>query len=285
MFGGAGLLTAAMPMDALRALQSLPPSPRMPVLFLGHGSPMNAIGDNAFTRGFAAVAADMPRPAAVLCISAHWYTRGTRVMVNPHPRTIHDFYGFPQALHEVNYPAPGMPLLAEETLRLLHPAPVMPDAEWGLDHGAWSVLIHLFPKADIPVVQLSLDAELSPQRHFELAAQLAPLRDRGVLIVGSGNIVHNLSLADFSRLDEAGYGYDWAAEARAQINGMLISGDNRSLVDYARKGKAWQLAIPTPDHFLPLLYATALRSDGERISLFNDELLAGSLSMTSVRIG
>ena len=272
----------------LRALEQLAdglaPTPKMPVLFLGHGSPMNAVEENQFVSGFRNAAKSIPRPSAILCVSAHWYTRGTKVTAMANPRTIHDFGGFPQALFDVQYPAPGKPELAKETQQILLPTSVELDHEWGLDHGTWSVVKHLYPNADIPVLQLSIDYTKPPQFHFDLAKQLSALREKGVLIIGSGNIIHNLRLVDFRNMDKDNYGYDWAVEANHIVHNHLQSGHYKALIDYQNLGKAVQLAIPTPDHYLPLLYVLGLQGKNESISLFNDKLLAGSLSMTSVKI-
>jgi 4,5-DOPA dioxygenase extradiol len=266
-------------------VDAMPLTPSMPMLFLGHGSPMNAIEENQFVRGFRHQALSLPKPKAILCISAHWFTKGTMVTSMEYPKTIHDFGGFPKELFEVQYPAPGSPQVANETIEALSPLTVKSDLNWGLDHGAWSVLIHLFPKADIPVVQLSLDYTQGPSYHFELAKRLKSLREKGILIVGSGNLIHNLGLADFGAIDKVGYGYDWAIESRSKMNDLLVKGNFNPLVNYTQLGKAVQMAIPTPDHYLPLLYILGLKHPSESLSLFNDELLAGSLSMTSVRIG
>ena len=256
----------------------------MPVLFLGHGSPMNAIEENEFVEGFRNVAKDLPKPNAILCISAHWFTRGTKVTAMQMPQTIHDFGGFPQELFEVHYPANGSPELANITKDLLNPTLVELDEKWGLDHGAWSVLKHLYPNADVPVIQMSIDYTQSAQYHFELAKKLQSLRNKGILIIGSGNIIHNLRLVDFANFNKVDYGFDWAIEARAKSNAFLLDGNFQALIDYEKQSKAFQLAIPTPDHYLPLIYAVGLKNANEEISLFNDKLLAGSLSMTSVKI-
>lgn len=263
---------------------SLPNTERMPVLFLGHGSPMNAIEENEFVAGFRNTAKTLPKPAAIICISAHWFTNGTKVTAMELPQTIHDFGGFPQALFDVQYPAKGNPRLAEATKLLLEPTIVALDEKWGLDHGAWSVLRHLYPNADIPVIQLSIDYTKPPQYHFELAQKLNKLRNKGILIVGSGNIVHNLRLVDFHNFHKDDYGFDWAIEARSVINNCLLAGDFQSLIDYEKQSSALKLAIPSPDHYLPLIYTLGLKQKNENLSLFNDKLLAGSLSMTSVKI-
>jgi 4,5-DOPA dioxygenase extradiol len=279
------LIPQDMNLSALEQLaDSLASTPKMPVLFLGHGSPMNAIEENQFVTGFRNAAKSIPKPSAILCVSAHWYTRGTKVTAMPTPLTIHDFGGFPQALFDVQYPAPGKPELASETQQILLPTPVELDHEWGLDHGTWSVVKHLYPKADIPVLQLSIDYTKPPQFHFDLAKQLSALREKGVLIIGSGNIIHNLRLVDFQNMNKDNYGYDWAIEANHIFHNHLQTGNYKALIDYQNLGKAVQLAIPTPDHYLPLLYVLGLQGKGESISLFNDKLQAGSLSMTSVKI-
>jgi 4,5-DOPA dioxygenase extradiol len=257
---------------------------KMPVLFLGHGSPMNAIEENQFVAGFRNLAKTLPQPNAILCISAHWFTNGTKVTSMQMPRTIHDFGGFPQALFDVQYPAKGSPELAAETKKILEPVLVDLDEHWGLDHGAWSVIKHLYPQANVPVIQLSIDYTKSGQYHFELAQKLQSLRHKGVLIIGSGNIVHNLRLVDFRNFDKDNYGFDWAIEARETINNYLSDGNFQPLIDFEKMNKAIQLAIPTPDHYLPLLYTLGLKEKSEDLSLFNDKLLAGSLSMTSVKI-
>lgn len=261
------------------------PTDKMPVLFLGHGSPMNAIEENEFVSGFRKAAAAVPKPNAILCISAHWFTRGTKVTAMVQPRTIHDFGGFPQELFDVQYPAKGSPELAQETQEILKPLSVEADHQWGLDHGAWSVLIHMYPKADIPVIQLSIDYTKGPEYHYALAQQLQVLRSRGILIVGSGNIVHNLGLVDFRNMNRDNYGFDWAIESRNKINHWLLDGNMDPLLQYQKQGTAVQLAIPTPDHYLPLIYTLGLKDKKENLSLFNDKMVGGSLSMTSVRIG
>lgn len=257
----------------------------MPVLFLGHGSPMNAIEENQFVQGFRDAAKQIPKPNAILCVSAHWYTEGTFVTAMVMPKTIHDFYGFPKELSEVQYPAPGNPPLAKETAELLAPAIVEEDHNWGLDHGAWSVIKHMYPEADIPVIQLSIDYRKPPQYHFELAQKLSKLREKGILIIGSGNIIHNLRMIDWRNIDTIGTGWDWAIEAREKTNNWLLDGNFQNLIDYRTMGTELQYAIPTPDHFLPLIYTLGLKEKSENLSLFNDELIGGSLSMTSVRMG
>ncbi len=261
-----------------------PKSERMPVLFLGHGSPMNAIEENEFVLGFKNIAKTLPKPNAILCISAHWFTNGTKVTAMEIPKTIHDFGGFPKELFEVQYPAKGSPILAKETKEILMPTKVELDEQWGLDHGAWSVIKHLYPDANIPVIQLSIDYTKPASYHFDLAEKLNALRNQGILIIGSGNIVHNLALIDFPNFDKDNYGFDWAIEARQTINNYLLTDNFNPLIHYEKLGKAIELAIPSPDHYLPLIYSIGLKQKGETISLFNDKLLAGSLSMTSFKI-
>ncbi len=280
-------LTAAMnKLQDLNSLSSsLPKTEKMPVLFLGHGSPMNAIEENEFVAGFRNAAKSIPKPSVILCISAHWYTKGTKVTAMEMPPTIHDFGGFPQELFNVQYPAPGSPELATKTKELLLPTEVELDDKWGLDHGAWSVIKHMYPEANIPVIQLSIDYTKPPEYHFKLAQQLQTLRHKGVLIIGSGNIVHNLHLVDFRNLHVDNYGFDWAIEAHEKVNNWLLDGNYNPLFNYQEQGKALQLAVPTPDHYLPLLYTLGLKNNKDELSLFNDKLLGGSLSMTSVKIG
>ncbi len=259
-------------------------TPKMPVLFLGHGSPMNAIEDNQFVQGFKKMAGKIPKPEAILCISAHWYIKGTKITGMEKPRVIYDFYGFPEELYKVKYPASGSPVLAQTVQELVKPTQTIIDQEWGLDHGAWTVLKYFFPKADVPVIQMSIDQNLSTKEHFELGKKLSSLRNKGVLIVGSGNIVHNLSLVDFNNFHKDNFGYDWAIEARAQINDCILNENYNPLFQYKSFSKAFQYAIPTPEHFLPIMYILALKEKNETIHLFNDKLLAGSLSMTSLYI-
>lgn len=257
----------------------------MPVLFLGHGSPMNAIEENEFVAGFRNIGQELEKPNAILCISAHWETKGTFVTAMEKPRTIHDFGGFPQQLFDVQYPAPGSPDLANETKKIITKTEIGLDEKWGLDHGAWSVVKHLYPNADVPIIQMSLDYTKSPKYHYELAKELAALRKKGVLIIGSGNMVHNLGKIAWSKINEDDYAYDWAREANDKMKQYILSGNHQPLIDYSAQGKAFELAIPTPDHYLPLLYTLALKTEKENISLFNDKAVAGSLTMTSVKIG
>lgn len=257
---------------------------RMPVLFLGHGSPMNAIEENEFVQGFRKIGKEIPKPNAVLVVSAHWETKGTFVTAMEKPKTIHDFGGFPEELYQVQYPAAGSPELAKEIKDLVNKTEVGLDDKWGLDHGAWSVVKHLYPDADVPVIQLSLDYQNPPQYHYELAKELAPLRNKGALIIGSGNMVHNLRMVDWRRLNEANYSYDWATEASEKIKKSILSDDHKKLINYQSQGKEFNLAIPTPEHYLPLLYSLALKQENEMISLFNDKAVGGSLTMTSLKI-
>ncbi len=257
---------------------------KMPVLFLGHGSPMNAIEENEFVQGFRNIGKEIQKPNAILCISAHWETRGTFVTAMQHPRTIHDFGGFPQALFDVQYPAPGSPELAQETKKLITSTEVGLDDKWGLDHGAWSVIKHLYPDANIPVIQMSIDYTQPARYHYELAKQIHSFRHKGVLIIGSGNMVHNLRMVAWNKLNEV-YAFDWAAEASEKMKQYILEGNYQPLIDFKSQGKAFDLAIPTPEHYLPLLYTLALKDKNESISLFNDKPVAGSLTMTSVGIG
>jgi 4,5-DOPA dioxygenase extradiol len=276
----AGMATLA---SAHAALASLAPRDRrMPALFVGHGSPMNAIADTPWARRWAEVGARLDRPSAIVCVSAHWETPGVRVTAMREPRTIHDFSGFPDALHSAVYPAPGSPELARATAETVKSAMVGLDWSWGLDHGTWSVLARMFPKADVPVVQLSLDETQGAAAHWALARELRPLRDRGVLVIGSGNIVHNLRRAD-RRLGDAGF--DWALEFDAKITALIDAGDHRGLIEYERLGRAAQLSVPTREHYLPLLYALGARHDAEPIAYFNDGPTMGSISMRSLIVG
>ena len=257
---------------------------QMPVLFVGHGSPMNAIEENEFVQGWREVAKTLPEPNAILCVSAHWETRGTSVTVMKKPKTIHDFGGFPQELFDVQYPAPGSPELAEEARRSIKKTEIGLDEKWGLDHGCWSVLRRMFPAANIPVIQMSLDYSQPAQYHYELAEELSPLRKKGILIIGSGNMVHNLRLINWDKMNEPGFGYDWAIEANEKMKKYILSNDHQSLINYRAQDKAFNLAIPTPEHFLPLLYALALKEENEKIEIFNDKPVMGSLTMTSLKI-
>ena len=260
-------------------------SDRLPVLFIGHGSPMNAVEDNEFNRAWVSLGNSLPRPRAVLCISAHWETSGPRVTVMQHPRTIHDFSGFPKELYDIRYPVPGSPEVARETADVVTEAEIVFDDQWGLDHGCWSVLKSLFPNADVPVVQFSLDHYRSPQQHYDLAKNLSSLRKKGILIIGSGNMVHNLGRVAWDKMNEPEYGYDWALEARSGMKELIFNGDHNRLIGYHQQGEAFKLAIPTAEHFLPLLYVLALQENGEEVTLFSDKVVMGSVAMTSLVIG
>lgn len=255
----------------------------MPAIFFGHGNPMNAITDNAYSRAWAEIGRGLPRPRAVLAVSAHWYLPGTAVTAAQSPRTIHDFGGFPKELYEVQYPAPGSPELARRVQELLSPTQVALDQRWGLDHGTWSVLCHLFPQADVPVVQLSLDETQPPEFHYELGKRLTGLRDEGVLVMGSGNLVHNLHTYAWGghRVEP----FDWAVRFEARAREALLAGDDRTLVAYESLGRDATLSIPTPDHYLPLLYVTATRREGEPVSFPVEGVDGGSVSMLAIRIG
>ncbi len=258
---------------------------RMPVLFVGHGSPMNAIEENEFVQAWQNLGKTLPRPKAILVVSAHWETKGTFVTAVPKPQTIHDFGGFPKALFDVQYPAPGSPELANEAKRIVTKTTVGLDEKWGLDHGAWSVIRPMYPNADIPVIELSLDYSQGPQYHYDLAKQLAALRNKGVLIIGSGNLVHNLRMVAWDKMNEPEYGFDWAIQANDKFKQLIKSGNHKELINYTSLGREVQLAVPTPDHYLPLLYTLALKEEKEAVSVFNDKAVMGSLTMTSLRIG
>lgn len=274
----------AMKLNELRNIsQVFSKTEKMPVLFLGHGSPMNAIEENEFVIGFRNLATTIPKPNAILCVSAHWETKGTFVTAMQIPKTIHDFGGFPEELFKVEYPAPGSPELAKETKSIITKTEVILDEKWGLDHGAWSVIKHLYPNADIPVIQMSLDYSQSPQYHYELAKELKTLREKGVLIIGSGNMVHNLGMVEWKRLNET-FAYDWAIEANEKMKQFILEDNHQPLIDYSKQGKSFQLAIPSPDHYLPLLYTLALKEKNEKVSIFNDKAVAGALTMTSIKI-
>jgi len=257
----------------------------MPVLFIGHGSPMNGIEDTAFSRRWTQMAKEIPTPSAVLVVSAHWFTQGTKITAMDFPETIHDFGGFPPALFAVQYPAPGNPILAKETASLIHSAKVELDHDWGLDHGTWTVVRHMYPEAKIPVLQLSIDYSKGPQYHYDLARELSALRKKGVLIIGSGNMVHNLRMVAWDKINQAGYGYDWALDINEKFKSLITENDHRPLINYAQMGREAMLAIPTPEHYLPLMYTLGLKSKNEKVSFFNDQAVGGSLTMTSVKIG
>ncbi len=275
-----------MKVNALKSWIDEPESSSlMPVLFLGHGSPMNAIEDNQFVQGFKKIGDSLQTPKAILCISAHWETRGTFVTAMEHPRTIHDFGGFPKALFDVQYPAPGSPQLASDVKETIKSTAVEMDHQWGLDHGAWSVIKHLYPNANIPVVQMSIDYTKPASYHYALAKELAALRRRGVLIIGSGNNVHNLRMVSWENLDKPEFGFDWAIEANEKMKTFIREGNYQALIDFDKQGRAFQLSIPTPEHYLPMIYSLALQEKNEEAFIFNDKPIGGSLAMTSVKIG
>lgn len=264
---------------------TLPHTAPMPVLFLGHGSPMNAIQTNEFTREWNRIGSTMEiQPTAILCISAHWLTQGsTAVTAMQMPKTIHDFGGFPQALFDMQYPASGNQALVDATTEVIQSVHVQHDHGWGLDHGTWSVLCHVFPQANIPVVQLSIDYSQGAQYHYELAKQLSALRRKGVLIVASGNMVHNLGRVAFDKMGSE-YGFDWALEADAKMKNFLLDRNHQALIDWDKQGKEFLLSIPTPDHYYPMLYALALQEEQDDLSIFNAKAVGGSLTMTSFRL-
>jgi 4,5-DOPA dioxygenase extradiol len=257
----------------------------MPVLFVGHGSPMNGIKDNEFSARWTALASEIPTPQAVLVISAHWFTKGTSITAMNFPKTIHDFEGFPAALHQVQYPAAGNPSLARETAAMIHTTQVELDHDWGLDHGTWTITRHMYPLANIPTLQLSIDYTKDPAFHYALAKELYQLRKKGVLIIGSGNMVHNLRMVAWDKLDGPSFGFDWALQMNQTFKNLIIRSDHHSLIHYKQLGKEAELAVPTPEHYLPLLYTLGLQGKNEPIRIFNDKPVGGSLTMTSVKIG
>lgn len=257
-------------------------TPKMPILFLGHGSPMNAIEENEFVTGFRDISQEITKPNAIICISAHWETNGTKITAMQKPRTIYDFGAFPKELYEVKYDAMGSPELASDVNDLVQKTQIELDHSWGLDHGTWSVVKHLYPKADIPVLQLSLDYNMSPKDHYELAKELNKLRHKGILIIGSGNIVHNLRKVDWSRINE-NFGYDWAIETNNKIKEFISDDNHIDLINFDKQGQSFKLAIPTPEHYLPLLYILALKEKNDMTKIFNDKAVSGSLTMTSYK--
>lgn len=258
---------------------------KLPALFIGHGSPMNGIEDNEFSQTWKKFGKEIPEPKAVIVISAHWLTSGTRITAMENPRTIHDFGGFPKELFEVQYPAKGSPELAEATSKLITSTNTILDHDWGLDHGTWTVVRHMYPNAAIPVLQLSIDYYKPAQYHYDLAKQLKSLRNKGVLIIGSGNMVHNLRMIAWDKLQESEFGFDWAIEMNSIFKDKIAIGDAQSLINYEKLSGAAKLAIPTPDHYYPLIYSIALQYKQDEISFFNDKLVGGSLNMTSVKFG
>lgn len=258
-------------------------TPLMPVLFMGHGSPMNGIEINEFSTKWVDIAKNIPTPKAVVVVSAHWFTKGTKITAMDFPPTIHDFGGFPQALFDVQYPAPGNPLLAKKTADLVKSTSILLDHDWGLDHGAWSVIKHMYPNADIPVLQLSIDYTKGAKYHYDLAKELSDLRKKGVLILGSGNMVHNLRMMSWEMIN--GGGYDWAIEANEKFKKAILNKNHIALVNFQTMGTDVMLGIPTPEHYLPLMYTLGLQNGQEEASIFNDKAVGGSLTMTSVQIG
>jgi len=255
----------------------------MPLFFIGHGSPMNGIENNAFSQEWKKKAESMPIPKAIICISAHWLTRGTFITAMDHPKTIHDFGGFPDVLYKVEYNAPGDLELAKETSALIKKTQVKLDHDWGLDHGTWTVVRHMYPQANIPVLQLSIDYYQPAQYHYELAKELSALRKKGILIIGSGNMVHNLGMLSFDKGFINEYGYDWAIEMNQIFKQKILDQDHNALIKYESLNAASKLAIPSPDHYLPLIYTLGLQNKQDKISFFNDVALAGSITMTSVQ--
>ena len=264
---------------------ALPHSDLMPALFLGHGSPMNGIENNLFTDEWKRLGENIPMPSAVIVISAHWLTKGTKITAMESPQTIHDFRGFPQELFDVKYPAPGSPDLALETSRLIKSTNVGLDHDWGLDHGTWTVVRHMYPNAIIPMLQLSIDYDKPAGYHYALANELSSLRRKGVLIVGSGNLIHNLRMIAWDKASEPEYGYDWALELKVKMKDLIEDGNHKPLIEYEQLGPGARYAIPTPDHYFPLMYTLGLQTKTEHASLFNDVAVMGSLTMTSVQIG
>jgi 4,5-DOPA dioxygenase extradiol len=256
----------------------------LPALFIGHGSPMNGIEDNDFSQRWRELAKEIPVPTAVIVISAHWFTKGTHITAMEHPETIHDFGGFPKELFSVQYPAPGSPSLAQETASIVHTTTIELAHDWGLDHGTWTVVRHMYPEAKIPVLQLSIDYTKAPQYHYDLAKELTALRKKGVLIIGSGNMVHNLRLMSWDMI-KSELGYDWANEMNSTFKNLIVNKEHSRLIQYEKLGKEAMMAIPTPEHYLPLIYSLALQEKSEEVSFFNDKAVGGSLTMTSVKIG
>lgn len=280
-------LTASIGFMSLVNIKTLAPSlgetgTTMPVLFIGHGSPMNAIEENEFTLGWKNIAKGIDQPKAILFVSAHWLTRGTFVSSTMNPETMHDFGGFPEELFATQYPAQGDPQLANDIAGMFEKDLVLLDDKWGLDHGAWSVAKPMYPNANIPTLQLSIDYYKPAQYHYDLSKQLADLRKKGVLIIGSGNMVHNLGRTDFSAPNK---GEDWALEINEIFKTKILNGDHQSLINYDKLHSSVRLAVPTPDHYYPLLYCLALQEKSDDVTIFNDKAIYGSLTMTSVKIG
>jgi 4,5-DOPA dioxygenase extradiol len=282
-----GILAATWklkPLEAMKELFNLPDTGTiMPALFVGHGSPMNAIETNEFSQKWRELGKSLPTPKAIVCVSAHWETSGTQITAMDKPKTIHDFGGFPKALFEVEYPALGSPELASLTQNTI--SEITPDNRWGLDHGCWSILVSMYPQANIPVLQVSLDINKTPQQHFEMAKQLQFLRKKGVLILGSGNMVHNLGRVAWDKMNVPEYGYDWAIQANTEMKKAIENHNLDSLYNYRQQNQTWNLAIPTPEHYLPLLYTLGVKSEKDDLQWFNDKAIMGSLTMTSFIVG
>lgn len=266
--------------ETMQSLFNLPDNGQvMPALFVGHGSPMNAIESNEFSQKWKQLGTTLPKPNLILCISAHWETYGTHITAMDKPKTIHDFGGFPQALFDVEYPAPGSPDFAQS----IHTenSSIALDQRWGLDHGCWSILRCMYPEANIPVLQLSIDVNKSPHEHFEFAKALMSLRKKGILIIGSGNMVHNLGRVAWDKMNEPEYGFDWALQAQSEMKAAITGHNLDILANYQKQGAAWNLSIPTPEHYLPLLYTLGVKNESDKINWFNDKAIMGSLTMTS----
>lgn len=278
-------LTGMASLSILSSLaETIPETNRkLPVFFIGHGSPMNGIEENEFSELWKRIGKEISQPHAVLCISAHWLTRGTKVTAMENPKTIHDFGGFPDELNAVNYPSPGNPVLASEIQNEVKSTQIGLDHEWGLDHGCWTIVRHMFPDAQIPVLQLSIDFNKPAGFHYALANELKILREKGVLIIGSGNMVHNLGMIAWNKLNQPDFGYDWAREVNHTLKKLISSGDHKSLINYENLGLAAKKAIPTTEHYLPLLYTLGLQDKKDSVEFFNDKCVGGSLTMTSVK--
>lgn len=275
------LAPLAMKLNTLKSwADELPHSDLMPALFVGHGNPMNAILQNEFTRNWQQLGKELPKPKAILSVSAHWLTNGTYITAMEKPRTIHDFGGFPKQLFEQQYPAPGSPEVAKQVGMVVKTTDVKDDHQWGLDHGTWSVLLPMYPLAEIPVLQMSIDYTKPPQYHYELAKELQALRSKGIMIMGSGNIVHNLGMVDFENKTR----YDWAYEFDEKIKNYIDKGDHQSVVQYDKMGSIARMAVPTNEHYLPLMYTLGLQNKRDNITYFNDKMDAGSISMRSILI-
>jgi 4,5-DOPA dioxygenase extradiol len=284
--GGLAAIAQISGMSTLSALEALgrnlSPTDRMPAMFIGHGNPMNAIDDNSYHKSWQDIGKKLPRPKAILSISAHWTTTGTRVTVASHPETIHDFGGFPKKLFDQQYPAPGSPEMAQLTKEIVTYSHIQGDDKWGLDHGTWSVLLPMYPAADIPVYQLSLDYDKPPQYHYEIGKQLSKLREKGVLVLGSGNLVHNLRMVDWNGGNKV---YDWAREFDSKFTDWIEKGDHKSILDYQKiLGNTATMAHPSYEHLLPLFYVLGLQHKSEKVTFFNSQFDMASISMRSLLI-